>query len=165
MRLQQSSLIRAILALAIAAVSGCGAKARLTVADGSGPAPLLPSPDHSLLPTMNIVTAKGWPPGEKPSAANGLAVAAFATNLMHPRWLCVLPNGDVLVAETNAPVRPDDNKGIKGYFFKRFQKKAGGAVPSADRITLLRDTDGDGVADIAIELPVGASLAVRDGAR
>jgi glucose/arabinose dehydrogenase len=148
MRFQKPSLIRTAVVLAIVAGSGCGAKARLTVADGSGPAPVLPSPDHSLLPTMNIVTAKGWPAGEKPTAMNGLAVAAFASNLMHPRWLCVLPNGDVLVAETNAPVRPDDNKGIKGYFFKRFQKKAGGAVPSADRITLLRDTDGDGVADM-----------------
>src|SRR6185295_11122049 len=59
----------------------------------------------------------------------------------------MLPNGDVLVAETNAPPRPEDGKGIKGFFFKLFQKKAGGAVPSANRITLLRDADGDGVAE------------------
>src|SRR3954469_15186116 len=151
MRLQQLSLIRAIVALAIAAVSGCGAKARLTVADGSGPAPLLPSPDHSLLPTMNIVTAKGWPPGGKPSAANGLAVAAFATNLMHPRWLYVLPNGDVLVAETNAPVRPDEDKGIRGKVMKAVQGKAGAGVPTANRIRLLRDADGDGRAETQTE--------------
>jgi glucose/arabinose dehydrogenase len=74
-------------------------------------------------------------------------VAAFARDLQHPRWLYVLPNGDVLVAETNAPARPRDNRGIKGWFFKRYQKKAGGAAPSANRITLLRDADGDGVAE------------------
>ena len=74
-------------------------------------------------------------------------MTAFARGLEHPRWLYVLPNGDVLVAETNAPPRPDDNKGLKGWFFKRYQKKAGGAVPSANRISLLRDADGDGVAE------------------
>jgi glucose/arabinose dehydrogenase len=81
-------------------------------------------------------------------AAAGTRVNAFATGLEHPRWLYVLPNRDVLVAETNAPPKPDDNKGIKGWFFKRYQKKAGGAVPSANRITLLRDADGDGVAEL-----------------
>jgi glucose/arabinose dehydrogenase len=80
-------------------------------------------------------------------AAAGLTVTAFAQALDHPRWLYVLPNGDVLVAETNAPPRPEQGKGLKGWFFKRFQKKAGGAVPSANRITLLRDADGDGVAE------------------
>jgi glucose/arabinose dehydrogenase len=74
-------------------------------------------------------------------------VTAFATGLDHPRWLYVLPNGDVLVAETGGPVRPKDGRGIKGFFFKLFQKKAGSAVPSADRISLLRDADGDGVAE------------------
>ena len=82
-----------------------------------------------------------------PVAAPGLVVRAFAAGLDHPRWLYVLPNGDVLVAETNAPPKPDDNRGLKGWFFKRFQAKAGGAVPSANRITLLRDADGDGVAE------------------
>jgi glucose/arabinose dehydrogenase len=96
---------------------------------------------------VNVVTAKGWPADAKPTAADGTSVAAFARGLDHPRWLYVLPNGDVLVAETNAPSRPEDGKGIKGWFFKRFQKKAGGAVPSANRITMLRDTDGDGIAD------------------
>jgi hypothetical protein len=80
---------------------------------------------------VHVVTAKGWPEGARPVAAEGTAVAAFAEGLVHPRWLYVLPNGDVLVAETNAPERPRDNRGIKGWFFKLFQKKAGGAVPSA----------------------------------
>jgi glucose/arabinose dehydrogenase len=80
-------------------------------------------------------------------AADGLTVRAFARGLDHPRWIYVLPNGDVLVSETNAPKRPDDGKGIKGFFFRLFQRKAGGAVPSQNRIILLRDRDGDGVAE------------------
>jgi glucose/arabinose dehydrogenase len=74
-------------------------------------------------------------------------VTAFARGLDHPRGLYALPNGDVLVAETNAPPRPEYGNGLKGWLFKRYQKKAGGAVPSANRITLLRDADGDGVAE------------------
>jgi glucose/arabinose dehydrogenase len=133
--------------LAAASLSACGSAARLPVAAGTGPNPALPNPDRSLIPTINVVTAKGWAANETPVAADGTIVTAFARGLDHPRWLYVLPNGDVLVAETNAPPRPDDAKGIKGWFFKRFQKKAGGAVPSANRITLLRDADGDGVAE------------------
>ena len=110
--------------------------------------PVLPPEEHALIPIVNVVTRKGWPANAAPTPAEGLTVRAFARDLDHPRWLYVLPNGDVLVAETNAPQRPDDGKGIKGFFFRYFQKKAGGAVPSANRITLLRDIDGDGVADI-----------------
>jgi len=156
------------IAFAVAAsleLTACGAAARMRVEDGIGPRPTLPPPNKTLLPTINVVTAKGWPDGAKPVAAEGTQVVAFAHGLEHPRWLHVLPNGDVLVAETNAPPRPEDNKGIKGYFFKRFQKKAGGAVPSANRITLLRDTDGDGVADSRtvflqnLNSPFGITLA------
>ena len=128
-------------------LGGCGSSARLPVTAGTGPNPTLPPPDKALIPLVNVVTAKGWPEGAKPVAAEGTSVTEFASGLVHPRWLYVLPNGDVLVAETNAPERPEDNKGIKGWFFKKFQKKAGGAVPSANRITLLRDADGDGVAE------------------
>src|SRR6185503_14759018 len=92
--------------------------------DGVGPRPALPPPQKTVLPTINVVTAKGWTDGAAPVAAPGTKAVAFARGLQHPRWLCVLPNGDVLVAETNAPPRPEDNKGIKGYFLKRFQKKA-----------------------------------------
>ena len=129
------------------ASAGCGGSARLPVEAGMGPHPVLPEPRTSLIPTVNVVTARGWPADATPLAAEGTSVVAFARGLDHPRWLYVLPNGDVLVAETNAPERPDDAKGIKGWFFKKFQKKAGGAVPSANRITLLRDADGDGVAE------------------
>ena len=129
-------------------LTGCGAAARLTVIEGTGTNPVLPPPSKSLIPTVNVVTRIGWPPEGAPIALDGTTVTAFARGLDHPRWLYVLPNGDVLVAETNAPPRPEDGpKGIKGWFFKRYQKKAGGAVPSANRITLLRDADGDGVAE------------------
>ncbi|MEP6989878.1 MAG: sorbosone dehydrogenase family protein [bacterium] len=130
-----------------AGLIGCGPAATLPVSAGTGPRPVLPAPKKSLIPTVNVATARGWARGDTPIPAPGLRVAAFARDLDHPRWLYVLPNGDVLVAETNAPERPDDAKGIKGFFFKMFQKKAGGAVPSANRITLLRDSDGDGVAE------------------
>ena len=112
-----------------------------------GPSPTIPAPEKKLIPIVQIAEAKGWPPGMKPTAATELAVNAFATGLTHPRWIYVLPNGDVLVAETNAPERPEDGKGIKGKVMKKMQRKAGAAVPSAERITLLRDADGDGVAE------------------
>src|SRR5262245_38802408 len=80
---------------------------------GYGPAPTLPAPTKALIPTVDIAPAKGWAQGQMPTAASGFKVAAFAAGLDHPRWLYVLPNGDVLVAETNAPQRPDDGKGIK----------------------------------------------------
>ena len=80
-----------------------------------GPSPTLPAPQNSWIPTVNVATAKGWPDGAKPTAANGMAVNAFATGLDHPRTVYVLPNGDVLVAETNAPPKPDDTGGIKGW--------------------------------------------------
>jgi glucose/arabinose dehydrogenase len=101
-----------------------------------------------MIPLVKVARAHGWPAGATPTAAPGTRVAAFATGLHHPRWLYVLPNGDVLVAETNAPPKPDDGKGLKGFFMGIFMKEAGAAVPSANRITLLRDTDGDGVADV-----------------
>jgi glucose/arabinose dehydrogenase len=103
-----------------------------------------------LIPTVKVSKAVGWPAGAAPTAAPGFRVAAFATGLEHPRWLYVLPNGDVLVAETNGPgEKPRDLKGLnlKGLIFRMMQKKAGAGVPSANRITLLRDLDGDGRAE------------------
>jgi glucose/arabinose dehydrogenase len=129
------------------ALGGCGDNATLPVRDGMGPDPTLPPPKHSALPTVHIAPAKGWGSGEAPTAAEGLRVSAFATGLDHPRWLHVLPNGDVLVAETNAPPKPDDGKGLKGWAMKKVMARAGAATPSANRITLLRDADGDGAAE------------------
>ena len=160
--------IRCALVLNLVFVVGCGARAKLSVLEGTGANPVLPPPNGSLIPVVHVVEAKGWAPDESPDAAPGSAVVAFARNLDHPRWLHVLPNGDVLVAETNAPPRPDDAKGIKGWFFKKFQKKAGGAVPSANRITLLRDADGDGVAETqsvylsGLNAPFGMALVGSD---
>ena len=87
-----------ILIVTTSALASCGATARLAVADGTGPKPVLPAPRRSLLPTVNVVTAKGWTGEEKPVATEGTAVSAFARGLDHPRWLYVLPNGDVLGA-------------------------------------------------------------------
>jgi len=133
---------------ALVLLAACAHAARLPVSAGTGPSPELPPPASSLIPTVKIAEPEGWKAGEAPTAGPGLVVTAFARKLDHPRWLYVLPNGDVLVAETNAPAdRSDDNRGIKGWFFKHFQKKAGAGVPSANRVTLLRDADGDGVAE------------------
>jgi glucose/arabinose dehydrogenase len=129
-------------------LAGCGDKARLDVAAGTGPRPTLPEPHHMLIPTFNIAKAIGWPAGAMPTPAPGLAVNAFATGLDHPRWLLVLPNGDVLVAETEAPPKPKDETGIRGFIEKFAMRDAGSGSKSANRITLLRDTNGDGKADL-----------------
>ena len=136
-----------LLALVVVALSACGEVARLPISAGTGSAPTLPPPNQTLIPTVNIAPAKPWPNGAMPKAVEGARVAAFARNLNHPRWLYVLPNGDVLVAETNAPPKPEDGKGIKGWLMGLVMKRAGAATISANRIVLLRDTDGDGVAD------------------
>jgi glucose/arabinose dehydrogenase len=134
-------------AASVAALVGCGDMARLPVEAGMGPNPALPEPSKSLIPTVNVAPAESWGVGTKPTAAPGTTVTAFASQLEHPRWLYVLPNGDVLVAETNAPPKPEDGKGIKGRFMKSAMKKAGAATASPNRITLLRDVHGDGVAE------------------
>jgi glucose/arabinose dehydrogenase len=115
---------------------------------GYGYNPALPKPEKALVPTVKVAKAIGWRAGGKPTAAAGLQVNAFADQLDHPRWIYTLPNGDVLVAETNAPPKPDEGGGIRGWFTKKIMKRAGAATQSANRITLLRDTDGDGVADL-----------------
>jgi len=125
----------------------CGEHARLPESAGIGPHPQLPAPEETLIPTLKIAPAASWTNGAKPIAAPGLAVNAFANGLSHPRRVYVLPNGDVLVAETSAPPKPDDQKGIRGFVQKQVYKINGSAAPSANRITLLRDTNGDGAAD------------------
>jgi glucose/arabinose dehydrogenase len=137
---------RLILILSVLSLTACES-ARLPVEAGMGPSPQLPEPVKALIPTVRIAPAKGWPPNTTPAAAPGFSVNAFAAGLDHPRWLYVLPNGDVLVAETNRPPKKPEPKGIRAWFMKYFFKKAGAAVPSANRITLLRDADGDGVAE------------------
>lgn len=132
--------------LLLAGLGGCD-RARLEVAAGSGADPVLPKPDAPLLPTVNIAPAKGWASGGAPTPAPGLQVQAFAEGLDHPRWLLSLPNGDVLVAESNAPERPEDEAGFSGWIARQVMLRAGAVTTSADRISLLRDVDGDGAAD------------------
>jgi glucose/arabinose dehydrogenase len=146
----------------------CGEAAKLSEDTGFGPTPTLPPPNPTLLPTVHIANAKGWPDGGKPIPAPGLMVSAFASGLDHLRWVYVLPNGDVLVAETNAPPRPEEERGIKGWVMQKVQSRAGAAVPSANRITLLRDVDGDGFAETrsvflkGLNSPFGMALIGND---
>jgi hypothetical protein len=152
------------------ALAACGESARLPFEAGVGPEPALPAPNETLIPTVKIAPAKGWPAGAMPVPAPGLKVEALATGLDHPRWLYVLPNGDVLVAETNRPPAPErsDDGGIKKWVMKRMMKRAGAGTPSANRITLLRDVDGDGVAETrsvflqGLNSPFGMALVGSD---
>ncbi len=152
----------------LAALVACGDTATLTKAEDTGANPILPQPVKRLIPTVNIAPAKGWPQGVMPTAMAGMAVTPFATGLDHPRWVYVLPNGDVLVAESNAPPKPEDGKGIKGWVMGLVMARAGAAVPSANRITLLRDRDGDGVAEVRtvflqnLMSPFGMALVGND---
>jgi glucose/arabinose dehydrogenase len=131
-------------ALAIGMLCGSAALAQEMPA-GFGPNPVLPAPSKTLIPTINVAKATPWPPGTHPVAAAGMAVSAYASGLSHPRWIYVLPNGDVLVAESNKP-DTGRSKGIKAAIMKQQMKKAGAAVPSANRITLLRGVGPDGAA-------------------
>ena len=135
-------------------------------ASSTGPAPALPPPERSLLPTVDIAPAVGWSADARPRAAEGLQVTAFARRLDHPRWLHVLPNGDVLVAEANAPAR--EASGLRAWAMKQVMKLAGAGVPSPDRISLLRDADGDGIAETktvfieGLASPFGMALIGKD---
>lgn len=149
-------------------LTGCSANLPAPSNVGFGSAPMLPPPQTTLIPTVLIADAVGWPIDVKPVSAEGMAVARFAEGLDHPRWIYVLPNGDVLVAETNAPSRPADSAGIKSQIMKLFMKKAGAGTPSANRIILLRDADQDGVAEVktvfleGLNSPFGMALIGND---
>lgn len=133
--------------LASLILAGCGDSSSLPERSGLGANPELPKPQQSWFPTIDIAPAVGWKDGKQPKPADGLKLTRFAQGLDHPRWLYVLPNGDVLVAETNAPYRPDEYKGVRGWAMSVVMNIAGATVPSANRISLLRDADGDGVAE------------------
>jgi glucose/arabinose dehydrogenase len=111
-----------------------------------GSAPAIPAarPQGSI-PTLKMPTARGWAPGQTPVAAPGLAVNAFATGLKHPRWIHVLPNGDVTVAQ--ALFLPGPVKTLFDYAMVSTMERAAAVGVSPNRITLLRDADGDGVAE------------------
>lgn len=160
--------LAAALALALLALSGCGESAQLPIEAGQGPDPALPPPSGGWLPRVNIAEAVGWPAGAAPRPAEGLAVEAYARDLEHPRWLYVLPNGDVLVAESNAPPKPEGSGGIKDWIMGLVMAEAGAGGESADRITLLRDADGDGAVDSRttfledLRSPFGMALVGQD---
>jgi glucose/arabinose dehydrogenase len=166
--MQMLNTISMVACLATFSLAACGEMATLPISAGSGLRPTLPPPVQTSVPTVNVAPVIGWPVGMRPIAAPGTRVDAFAGGLDHPRWLYVLPNGDVLVAESNAPPKPDDAKGIKGWFTGLMMKRAGAGVASANRITLLRDTNGDGVADFCAVLldglnsPFGMVLVGND---
>ena len=149
-------------------LAACGDSAKLPEEAAFGPNPTLPEPTETIIPTINIAPAKGWPQGASPAPSADLSVQAFAVGLDHPRWLYVLPNGDVLVAETNAPPRPEDERGVKGWISRIEQDRAGAGVQSANRITLLRDADGDDVVEMrtvflqGLNSPIGMALVGHD---
>jgi glucose/arabinose dehydrogenase len=153
------------LALSLAA---CNEQETAMVEQTFGPKPTLGEPEKSLIPTVNVAKAIGWPEGAKPTAAQGMTVNAFAAGLDHPRTVYVLPNGDVLVAETNAPSRPDEERGIMGWITKMVQSRAGADTKSANRIALLRDANGDGIAETrtvfleGLNSPFGMALVGND---
>ncbi|MGR4863491.1 PQQ-dependent sugar dehydrogenase [Caulobacter sp. LARHSG274] len=142
------SRVLLILAPAALALSACGGGPALPPEQGYGPNPTLPAAQKQLLPVMKIAPAVGWAEGQTPEAAPGFVATALVRDLEHPRWLYVLPNGDLLVAETNAPPKPEDGKGIRGFFQKMLMKRAGATPPSANRITLVRDADHDGTPEV-----------------
>jgi glucose/arabinose dehydrogenase len=115
-----------------------------------GPSPTLPQPNPTLIPTVNIAKANSWPQGAKPVAAEGLAVNEFAGGLDHPRWLHVLPNGDVLVAETNKPAKEESGFSPRAFVMGLVMGRSGAGAQTANRISLLRDADGDGVAEMKV---------------
>jgi glucose/arabinose dehydrogenase len=144
-------------------------KAEVDFARIVGPKPEIGAPDETLIPTVKVAKAVGWQAGEKPAAAAGLSVAAFAEGLEHPRWIYVLPNGDVLVSESNSPKRDAENggDGLTGFVMNKLMARAGAGVPSPNRIILLRDADGDGKAELKTVLIAGlnspSGMAWTDG--
>jgi glucose/arabinose dehydrogenase len=128
-------------ALLLAACSGEAPPADVAY----GPDPQLAAPQSGGLPTVNPAPAVGWPDGAAPVAPEGFTVTRYAEDLDHPRWLYVLPNGDVLVAESSS--EPQEGGGIMGWIRNAVQRRAGALGESPDRIVLLRDADGDGAVD------------------
>lgn len=166
MRRRMFVVAGAVLLGAAGSLVACGEHATQPLEAGIGQNPTLPPPNPTLLPTIDVATAKRWAAGAAPVAAPGLRVEALAQGLDHPRWLSILPNNDVLVAETNAPARPEDGTGVRGLVQRLLFSRAGADVPSANRITLLRD-DGHGGVERHVFLkglnsPFGMALVGHD---
>ena len=161
-------VFRASLLMSILGLAACSDMAKLPESATFGPDPKLPEPRIQRIPTVHIAKAIGWSAAATPIPAEGLAVQRYASDLQHPRWIYVLPNGDVLVAESDAPAKPKANKGIRDWIMGLVMKRAGSGTPSADRITLLRDADGDGIAEVrspfleGLHSPFGMVLVGKD---
>jgi glucose/arabinose dehydrogenase len=146
----------ALLMTAAAMLSACGETAKLPFQAGVGPQPQLPEPNSSLIPTVKVSKAVGWSGANTPKAAEGFKVSALAENLDHPRWLYSLPNGDILVAESNKPPKPEGAKdggpGVMAWIKRTatgiVMSRVGAEAESANRISILRDADGDGRAEM-----------------
>ncbi|MDE2562931.1 MAG: sorbosone dehydrogenase family protein [Sphingomonadales bacterium] len=169
-----SSLRKALVAIVLVAAIAAGViwfltripAATLSDAEVNGPKATVAEADAQTIPTIGVAKPIGWKDGESPVAAQGLAVTRFADKLDHPRSLYTLPNGDVLVTETNSP--PRKGGGIEGIVERWLMNAAGAGEPSPNKIVVLRDTNGDGKADQrfvmsnpALNSPFG--LAWRDG--
>jgi len=136
-------VIAIIVGLAVYFINGNPAD--LSIDEVSGTDPVIVDPEYEKVPTVGLLEPSGWAEGDKPLAAEGLTVARFAEGLDHPRAMLTLENGDVLVAETNSP--PRKAEGLSGMVMEYFLDKVGAGVPSRNRIMLLRDADGDGLAE------------------
>ena len=161
--MKHASFVAAIAVPALLVLAACGAPPpAMSPHKGFGESPVLPQAKPSTV--IKIAKAVGWANGQTPVAAEGLKVSALAQGLEHPRWIYVLPNGDILVAETSQPAKPDDVKGFKGWLGNLLMTQAGAVVKSANRITLLRDANGDGVPELrkvflsGLNSPMGMAL-------
>ncbi|HET9160784.1 MAG TPA: sorbosone dehydrogenase family protein, partial [Caulobacteraceae bacterium] len=124
------SLLYPLLASLSLALSACGGGPALPTEATYGPNPQLGARQQGLLPVLKVAPAQGWPANAQPQAPAGFTVTRFAEGLNHPRWLYLLPNGDVLVAETNAPAAKP--QGLKAMIEAKVMKTAGAGVPSPD---------------------------------
>ena len=156
----------AALAVLAALLSACSEGASLPDGAGYGPDPEIPKADYGWLPPIRIANPTGWKTGQTPRTAPGLAVQPFATGLIHPRWLLVLPDGGVLVAEADGP--PEPIKRPKDLVMLAAMGHAKDWVKPPNRISLLRDRDGDGRAETRVtyidrlEAPFGMALIGSD---
>ena len=144
--------------LVLLALAGCDDASDFDVSTQIGPDPVLPEPSFSLLPDLKIAEVAGWQEGETPSVPEGLSVTAYAADLVNPRTVHTLPNGDVLVVQSRAPGgkptnRPKDY--IRGWIMSMAKGGGGGPQEDSNLITLLRDTDRDGVVDERTDLLTG----------
>jgi glucose/arabinose dehydrogenase len=148
-------------------IGGCKTNISKTEVNGPSSEISLPKPLSTFIPTVNIAKATYWPEGKKPVPKSGFSVSLFAKDIDHPRWMYMLPNGDILVAQSNKPSK-NSLGGVKGVVSSYFMKRAGAGFESPDKITLLRDTKKKGYADVKsnfltdLRSPFGMTLIGHD---